>query len=129
MGADLRKIIDQLKLERDILKNGGYGRSVRTPQKPTKIFRDSVTCLNYGETVKRHPCDECLLWEWVPEDRQHEDLPCHFIPLNEQGDSIASLEDSGDREEAEKALLDWLDSVIEHLQVELAQESGSRVIG
>jgi len=129
MGADLRKIIDQLKLERDILKNGGYGRSVRTPQKPTKIFRDSVTCLNYGETVKRHPCDECLLWEWVPEDHQHDDLPCHFIPLNEQGDSIASLEDSGDREEAEKALLDWLDSVIEHLQVELAQESGSRVIG
>jgi hypothetical protein len=129
MGADLREIIDQLKLERDILKSGGYGRSVRTPQKPTKIFRDSVTCLNYGETVKRHPCDECLLWEWVPEDRQHEDLPCHFIPLNEQGDSIASLEDAGDREEAEKALLGWLDSVIEHLQVELAQESGSRVIG
>ena len=129
MRADLNEIIVQLKLERDILKSGGYGRSVRTPQKPTKLFRDSVTCLNYGETVKLHPCEECLLWEWVPEDHQHDDLPCHFIPLNEQGDSIASLEDSGDREEAEKALLDWLDSVIEHLQVELAQESGSRVIG
>jgi len=128
MGADLRKIIDQLKLERDILKNGGYGRSVRTPQKPTKIFRDSVTCLNYGETVKRHPCDECLLWEWVPEDHQHEDLPCHFIPLNEQGDSIASLEDAGDREEAEKALLGWLDSVLEHMEAELARQSGDQVI-
>jgi hypothetical protein len=65
----------------------------------------------------------------VPEDHQHDDLPCHFIPLNEQGDSIASLEDSGDREDAEKALLGWLDSVIEHLQVELTQESGNRVIG
>jgi hypothetical protein len=128
MGADLRKIIDQLKLERDILKNGGYGRSVRTPQKPTKIFRDSVTCLNYGETVKRLPCDECLLWEWVPEDHQHEDLPCHFIPLNEQGDSIASLEDAGDREEAEKALLGWLDSVLEHMEAELARQSGDQVI-
>ena len=128
MRADLNEIIVQLKLERDILKGGGYGRSVRTPQQPTKLFRDSVTCLNYGETVKLHPCNECLLWEWVPEDHQHDDLPCHFIPLNEQGDSIASLEDSGDREEAEKALLGWLDSIIEHLQLELTQESGNRAI-
>jgi len=128
MAPDLKEIIDQLKLERDILKGGGYGRSVRTPQQPTKLFRDSVTCLNYGETVKLHPCNECLLWEWVPEDHQHDDLPCHFIPLNEQGDSIASLEDSGDREEAEKALLGWLDSIIEHLQLELTQESGNRAI-
>lgn len=129
MRADLKEIIDQLKLERDILKNGGYGRSVRTPQKPTKLFRDSVTCLNFGETAKQHPCYECLLWEWVPADCQGEDLPCHYIPLNEQGDSIASLEESGDREEAEKALLGWLDSVIGHLEAELAHESGDRAIG
>jgi len=129
MRADLKEIIDQLKLERDILKSGGYGRSVRTPQKPTKLFRDSVTCLNYGETVKQHPCNECLLWEWVPEDHQHEDLPCQFIPLNEKGDSIASLEDSGDREEAETALLGWLDSVIGHLELKLAQEPRDRVTG
>ena len=129
MRANLKEIIDQLKLERDILQGGGYGRSVRTPQKPTKLFRDSVTCPNCGEPVKQHPCNDCFLWEWVPEDRQHEDLPCHFIPLNEQGDSIASLEDSGNREDAEEALLGWLDSVIEHLQVELAQESGNPASG
>jgi hypothetical protein len=129
MRADQKEIIDQLKLERDILKNGGYGRSVHTPQKPTRLFRDSVTCLNFGETTKRHPCYECLLWEWVPADCQGEDLPCHFIPLNEQGDSIASLEDSGDREEAEKALFAWLDSVIGHLESDLAHESGEQAIG
>ena len=129
MRADLKQIIDQLKLERDILKNGGYGRSVRTPQKPTELFRDSVTCLNYGETVKRHPCDECLLWEWVPEDHQHDDLPCHFIPLNEQGDSIASLEDFGKRDDAEEALLGWLDSVIGHLEIKLSQESDKQQVG
>ena len=125
MRADLKEIIAQLKLERDVLKNGGYGRSVRTPQKPTKLFRDSVTCLNYGESAKEHPCYECLLWEWVPADHQGEDVPCHYISLNEQGDSIASLEDSGDRDEAEQALLAWLDSVIGHLQAQLAQESGN----
>jgi len=127
MGADLEEIINQLKLERDILKNGGYGRSVRTPQKATQLFRDSVTCLNFCETVRQHPCYECLLWDWVPADCQGEDLPCHFIPLNEQGDSIASLEDAGKREEAEKALLGWLDSVIRHLEAKLAQESGNQV--
>jgi hypothetical protein len=126
MPADLKEIIDQLKLERDILKNGGYGRSVRTPWKPTKLFRDSVTCLNFDEVVKRHPCNECLLWEWVPENHQNEDLPCHYIPLNDRGDSIASLEDAGDREEAEKALLGWLDSVLEHLEAKLAQEQSAR---
>ncbi len=128
MRANLKEIIVQLKLERDILKSGGYGRSVRTPQKPTKLFRDSVTCLNYGETVKLHACEECLLWEWVPEEHQHDDLPCHFIRLNEQGDSIASLEDSGDREEAEQALVGWLDSVIGHLEIKLAHESENREI-
>jgi len=126
MPADLKEIIDQLKLERDVLKNGGYGRSVRTPWKPTKLFRDSVTCLNFNEVVKRHPCNECLLWEWVPENHQNEDLPCHYIPLNDRGDSIASLEDAGDREEAEKALLGWLDSILEHLEAKLAQEQRAR---
>ena len=128
MPADLKEIIDQLKLERDILKNGGYGRSVRTPWKPTKLFRDSVTCLNFDEVVKRHPCNECLLWEWVPENHHNEDLPCHYIPLNDRGDSIASLEDAGEREEAEKALLGWLDSILEHLEAKL-KGSGDRVIG
>lgn len=122
MAADLKHIIDQLKLQRDILKSGGYGRSVRTPWKPTKLFRDSVTCLNFDEVVKRHPCNECLLWEWVPENRRDEDLPCHFIPLNDRGDCIASLEDAKDREEAENALLGWLDSVLEHLEAKLPQE-------
>jgi hypothetical protein len=122
MPTDLKQIIDQLKLERDILRNGGYGRSVRTPWKPTKLFRDSVSCLNFDEAIKRHPCNECFLWEWVPENHRDEDLPCHFIPLNERGDSIASLEDAEDREEAEKALLGWLDSVLAHLEAKLTQE-------
>ncbi len=126
MPADLKEIIDQLKLQRDILKNGGYGRSVRTPWKPTTLFRDSVTCLNFDEVVKRHPCNECLLWEWVPEKYRDEDIPCHFIPLNERGESITSLEDAKDREEAEKALLNWLNSTIEQLEAKLAQQQAGR---
>lgn len=116
MALNLKEIIDQLKLQRDILKDGGYGRSVRTPWKEERLFRDSITCLNVAEQVKKHPCNECLLWEWVPEDHKDEDIPCHFIPLNEQGKTIAELEDAGKHAEAEQALMVWLDSTIQKLE-------------
>ena len=122
MATDIKEILDQLKLERDILKDGGYGRSVRTPWKPTSLFRDSVTCLNFGETVKKHPCNECLLWEWVPEGRKDANIPCHFIPLNNSGDTISSLEEANDRDKAEEALRAWLDATIERLQEKLRRE-------
>jgi hypothetical protein len=124
MGTDIKEIIEQLKLERDILKDGGYGRSVRTPWKPTTLFRDSVTCLNFGETVKKHPCNECLLWEWVPEGDHDHDIPCHFIPLNDQGDTIASLEEANDREKAEAALLDWVERTISALEEKVRKSEG-----
>jgi hypothetical protein len=124
MPSDLKEVIEQLKIERDFLKHGGYDRSVREPSKPTTLFRDSVTCPNCGTEVKVYPCNGCLLWEWVPENCQDEDTPCHFIPLNDRGETIASLEEAKGREEAEKALLRWLDSVIEHLEAELAQQQG-----
>ena len=122
MTTDLGDILEQLKLERDILKDGGYGRSVRTPWKSTALFRDSVTCLNFGETVKKHPCNECLLWEWVPEGHKDDDIPCHFIPLNARGDTISGLEDLSDRDKAEAALLEWLEATIQRLEEKLRRD-------
>ena len=119
--TDLKEIIEQLKLEREILKDGGYGRSVRTPWKPTTLFRDSVTCLNFGESIRKHPCSDCLLWEWVPEERREEDIPCHHIPLTETGESIETLEVEANREKAEEALLNWLNKTIRELEEKLAQ--------
>ena len=120
MAPDIKEIIDQLKMQRDILMDGGYGRSVRTPWKEERLFRDSITCLNVTEEVKKHPCNECLLWEWVPEQHKDEDIPCHFIPLDAHGRSIADLEDAGKREEAELALRVWLDDTISKLEEKLA---------
>lgn len=116
MAANLARIIEQLKLERDILRDGGYGRCGPAPWKPTTLFRDSVTCLSFGLAVKRRACKECLLWEWVPEDHRHEDIPCHFIPLNRNGDTVASLEGQGDRAKAEHALLGWLETTLHQLE-------------
>jgi hypothetical protein len=121
MADDLRDMIDQLKLERSILKDGGYGRSVRTATKAEQLFRDSITCLNVGQTVRRHPCSDCLLWEFVPKESMEEDIPCHHIPLNANLETIAALEERGDREGAEEALLGWLDRTISELEEELAK--------
>lgn len=122
MATDLKEIINQLKLERDILRDGGYGRSVRTPWKPTQLFRDSLTCLNFGEAVKKHPCTDCLLWDWVPAPSQGEDIPCHHIPLTEDGATIATLEAEDNRDRAEAALLAWLNKMIEELETKLHQQ-------
>jgi hypothetical protein len=122
MAPNIQEIIDQLKIQRDILKDGGYGRSVSTPWKEERLFRDSITCLNVTEQVKKHPCNECLLWQWVPEEHRDEDIPCHFIPLDKQGRSIAELEDAGKHEDAEQALLVWLDSTIQQLEEKLLKK-------
>ena len=120
--SDLKDLIEQLKLERSILQDGGYGRSVRTPRKPTELFRDSVTCLNFGEAVRKHPCSDCLLWAWVPEERRDEDIPCHHIPLTESGESIETLDTEGSREKAEGALLGWLNKTIQELEEKVAKQ-------
>ncbi len=127
MPADLKDTIEYLKLERGILKDGGYGTSVHTPRKVERIFRDSISCLNLGEEVKKHPCSECKLWEYVPAEHKEEDIPCHYIPLNAQGESVASLEEKGDRSRAEEALLHWLDSTIQQLEEKLAHEERARI--
>ena len=122
MATKLEEVLEILKHQKSILKDGGYGRSVRTPCKEERLFRDSVTCLHAGETLKSKPCDECLLSELVPPEYRDEEYPCHFIPLNERGDTIHSLEEAGRRDAAERALLDWFDSIIGQLEQKLAKQ-------
>lgn len=120
--TDKRGVIEELKLERRMITEGGYGRSVRTPWKDTQLFRDSTICLNYKEEEKQHPCTECLLHDYVPERHQNEDIPCHYIPLTKSGETIAALADR-DSEAAERALVEWIDTTIAKLETELALEA------
>src|SRR5437764_13299856 len=66
MSKDDRDILAVLQFELDFVNSGGYGRSVRTPQKPTAVFRESPSCLNFGDPNNTHPCRDCLLMEFVP---------------------------------------------------------------
>ncbi len=111
-----KQVLEALKIEKSILEGGGYGRSVRTPRRETTLFRDSITCLNVGEAAKIHPCTECFLIEHVPTLHKGDDIPCHHIPLNANGETIDELDRKGRREDVERALLEWIKSTIARLE-------------
>jgi hypothetical protein len=119
MARDDRDILELLKTELDFIEKGGYGRSVRTPWKQTSSFRDSLTCVNYALPEKAHPCSECQLIDFVPRGREHEEMPCHAIPLNDAGDTVESLE--ADQSRLEEALKQWMRRKIAEIEAERAQ--------
>lgn len=121
MPKDERDILELLKMELDFIEKGGYGRSVRTPWKPTSSFRDSLTCVNYALPEKTHPCSECHLIDFVPRGREDEELPCHAIPLNAAGDTVESLE--GDQTRLEAALKEWMRNKIAEIEAARRNES------
>jgi len=126
MSKDERDILELLQTELDFLEKGGYGRSVRTPWKPTSLFRDSLTCVNYALPEKAHPCSECHLIDFVPPDHRGDELPCHHIPLNDTGDTAEDLEN--DQVKLERALKYWLRARIKEIEAErcVRQPSCSR---
>jgi hypothetical protein len=116
MAKDDREILELLKSELSFIEEGGYGRSVRTPWLPKSIFQDSLSCLNYGYPYRAHPCAECHLLDFVrPEDRS-QDVPCHFIPLNEAGSTIEKLEMEGNERRMESAVKSWLHGKISQIE-------------
>src|SRR4030095_2403444 len=112
MAKDDRDILELFKEELDFIEKGGYGRSVRTPWKPTSAFQDSLTCLNYGYPYRAHPCKECHLLDFVSPDHQLAEVPCHYIPLNESGETIEDLESRENDAILERKLKDWLRATI-----------------
>jgi hypothetical protein len=116
--ADNRDLLAVLKFELSFLEQGGYGRSVRTPWKSTSTFQDSLTCLNYGEPDRPHPCNECLLYAFVPEQFRTETVPCHHIPLNDRGDTLDSVDRGYNQLEIEENLRSWLRATIARLEDE-----------
>ena len=120
MANDDRDILEVLKFELQFLEQGGYGRSVRTPWKPTHIFQDSLSCLNFGDPERAHPCDECLLRQFVPSDRKSESVPCHHIPLTATGETVDTLEQQETQLALEERVAQWLRQTIARLEAERA---------
>ena len=137
-------LLNALKLELKFCTQGGYkpscpgrlparaiqndpiamfhtDKSTWESRKERSVFRDSPSCLNYGLPVREHPCSECWLIEFVPAEKRGEAVPCHHIPLNERGDTAASLGGRGDAPDVQEALLDWLRRTIQQIEGAPAQ--------
>jgi len=121
MSNDKRDILDVLKFELNFLEQGGYGRSVRTPWKPTSIFQDSLSCINFNDPKRPLPCSDCLFSDLVPAPAQAEDVPCHHIPLNADGETVDSMERQCNQTELEEAVKNWLRDAIAHIEAERAK--------
>jgi hypothetical protein len=117
MLEDKRELLETLKVELAFIEDGGYGRSVRKPHTPTSPFQDSLTCLNFGDPARPHPCSECMLMRYVPKSCEDQDVPCHHIPLDDERRTIATLDEA----EAERAIKQWLRREINRLEEELRE--------
>lgn len=116
---DDRDVLETLKAELDFIEKGGYGRSVRTPWKPTSIFQDSLTC--FGFPHRLHD-DCCLLMDFVPSEKRSASIPCHHIPLNATGETIENILEKGKESEGQEAVKEWLKATIQRLEAERAGE-------
>jgi hypothetical protein len=111
-----RELLDLLKQELLFVEQGGYGRSVHKPHEQTTVFQDSPTCLNFGEKERVHNCDQCLLTRLVPLEKTDAERPCHHIPLNEKGETIAELDAKGNDLRTQEAVAAWLKKIIYNLE-------------
>ena len=118
MAKDDRDMLELLKQELSFVEEGGYGRSVRTPWLPKSIFQDSLSCLNYGYPFRAHPCSECHLLDFVSSEDRSQPVPCHFIPLNEAGNTIEELEKKSDEVKAQSVVKSWLKGKINQLEAQ-----------
>lgn len=123
MAKDTRDPLEVLKFELRFLEDGGYGRSPHAPRRPSLVFEDSLTCLNFNTQGDRTPCESCLLMQFVPQNRASEEIPCRHIPLDAAGQTLASLYESGNQQQIEEALGNWLRAAIQRLERERAAKA------
>jgi len=117
-----RDLLDVLKAELQFLQKGGYRQTARADWRPQFIFQDSPTCLNFDATQPSKPCSDCILTQLTPEDRRDKKIPCRYIPLSENGETIDSFYRTGTQEELEVAVARWLKSTITRLEREKLEE-------
>ena len=106
-----------LRQELAYLERGGYGGSM--PWRPVSIFLDSPSCPNRLDAERSTPCPECWLYSFVPEQFRGELNPCHFIPLNRDGESVDSMNRQYTQLEVEEAVRKWLKEEIQRLEQEI----------
>ena len=124
MAQDTREILEALCFELSFLEDGGYGRSPQTPWRPPSIFEDSPICLNFSDAGRPHPCNSCLLMNFVPAERRAENVPCRFIPITRDGQTVDDFYRTSTQIEMEEALAVWLRAQIQKIEGAVSPKRG-----
>jgi len=128
MPKDERDVLELFREELDFIEKGGYGRSVRTPWKPTSAFQDSLTCLNFGSSDRSHSCEECHLIDFVPTENRADSVPCHQIAIGRTGETVATLENEENQQKLEETMKQWLRARISQIEDEHAVRESHRAL-
>jgi hypothetical protein len=138
MAQSQQVLLNALKLELQFCESGGYKTIVESHsrresqhvpasvlmsvestielRRERSVFQDSPWCLNYRLPIREHPCSACWLMHFVPVEKQGETVPCHHIPLNERGETLAALGGPGDAPHVQQAVRAWLRAKIRELE-------------
>ena len=124
MTEDLRDVLEVLRFELNHLEQGGFNwdRAMLGKESP---FKGTFACANFGDALQAHACHECLLYQFVPDDKKNEEFPCHYIQLNDSGETVAQLIEKKDPARLVKALERWLRETIERLETTLVRGARS----
>lgn len=117
MAGNHRDVIEILRYELNFLEQGEFARAIGEGR-ASSPFQDTLSCLNYGDPLRPHACHECPLYEFVPEHARTEEAPCHHIPLDPAGRTIADFLKDKDAVGLERALKIWLRRTIAELKLE-----------
>jgi len=60
--------------------------------------------------------------DFVPAEKQGEGIPCHYIPFNERGDTVANVSPLHSAN-LKEAMENWLRNTIARLEAELAVDN------
>jgi hypothetical protein len=118
MLQDSRDVLQILRFELNYLEQGGFDRD-RALHGTESPFQGTFTCINFGDPLRMHACRECLLHQFVPEERQTEEFPCHHIQLSAAGETVDELIHKQDPHRMLVALVDWLRTTIARLETTL----------
>ena len=122
MSQDRQTVVEKLRAELAFIEGGGYRKPAHAQWRPQFLFEDSPTCLNRDPAVPRKPCSECVLAQFLPQGLGAKRIPCRYIPLNENGETVESFYRTGTQEELESAVEAWLKATIKRLEREEAEE-------
>lgn len=110
--TDRKVLLQALKTELAFFDAGGYGQSSRSDWRPTLLLRDSPVCLNFNATGRLASCDHCPFFRLAPAADRDAILPCHHVPLDAQGNTIAGMYRKGTQKELDERYHNWLTALI-----------------